>query len=118
MDVSALTGLLPLGGASVLLIYLLQIWLTERKSWQRERAMLYDLWMRERQDLTAAYRKEIADRDSDYQAHIESLRARLISMSDDMGTGSAGKAYHDQSDLVPERPADHLIGERWEGDPP
>lgn len=82
MDPSVLTGLLPLGGASVLLVYLLQIWLTERKSWNRERQQMYDLWMRERQELIDLHRVDISDRDLDYRSHIAALRDRVRALEE------------------------------------
>jgi hypothetical protein len=104
MDLTALAGLLPLGGASVLLIYMLQIWLTERRSWSRERKMLYEMWIRERQDLIEGHRREVADREHDYQAHVKVLRERLRDLMMDTGRSayqhpdSAAQQYHEQSD--------------------
>lgn len=42
VDPSSLGELLPLGGASVLLIYLLRVWVGERAAWRAERLELVE----------------------------------------------------------------------------
>lgn len=66
------SSLLPLGGASVLLIYLLRIWMVEQRRWGQERAQLI-----------AEHRSHIADREAEFIRDINRLRARVAELEAD-----------------------------------
>lgn len=68
--------LAPLGGASVLLIYLLRVWLIERAHWQKERARLQELWYAERQALVDLHRQTMKDLTDDHKMHLDEWRDR------------------------------------------
>lgn len=72
MDTSTLTELLPLGGASVLLIYLLRLISYERARWIRERATLIE----ECRTAVALKDADIERRERDHEKHLEQWRER------------------------------------------
>jgi hypothetical protein len=88
VDPTAVTSLLPLGGASALLIYLLRIWLTERQHWVDERTQLLE-----------DFRQQQEDRDADQARHVNALRARIAELE-----GEADVMRHHIADL-----SDHIV---------
>jgi hypothetical protein len=70
---SELTQLLPLGGASILMIYLLRVWVAERSMWRRERT-----------ELLEEHRKALADRDAECTAHLNYWRGRVKELEADV----------------------------------
>lgn len=70
MEIGELQNFLPLGGASVLLVYLLRLISYERSRWIKERATL----IHECRDETEALRNEIARHRNDFDLYI----ARLV----------------------------------------
>ena len=67
MDPSNISQLLPLGGAGVLLIYLLKILIAERHYWVTERENLTRQLERERAD----HKKELKQLDDYWQKRFE-----------------------------------------------
>jgi hypothetical protein len=63
--------LLPMGGASILLLGLLKVWLSERNSWVRERHDMQEQHRRERADLIT--RIQELERRSDGRQQREEL---------------------------------------------
>lgn len=79
MDPAQLTNLLPLGGASVLLIYLLRIISYERGRWIRERATLNEecraqLGLRDAE--IVRLNAELDRREADFERHLSRLDRR------------------------------------------
>ena len=73
-----LAQLMPMGGAGVLLVYLLRVWLVERREWVRERAALQDQNRTERNDLISRHR----EREAIDAATIDHLRDRVHTLED------------------------------------
>lgn len=84
MDIQSYSGLLPLGGASALLVYLLRIWLIEQRRYSTDLREREDRWAREREELIANHRADVADHEADYQRHIARLRERVRELEEQL----------------------------------
>lgn len=80
MDLQVLAQLIPLGGVSVLLIYLLGLLMTERASWVRERAVMIDEWNQERARMREEHRSDMARTTEDLSHNIAHLRSRVVEL--------------------------------------
>lgn len=79
MDPAGLSNLLPLGGASVLLIYLLRLISYERQRWIRERATL----IQECRDSIKLKDAEMARRDKENDRILQQWRDRFDQLRKD-----------------------------------
>lgn len=66
VEPASVTGLLPLGGSAALLVYLLRVWIVERRTWERDR-----------EALVAEHRQDLQEQSVDKDAHIRHLRERV-----------------------------------------
>lgn len=61
MEFNGLSELLPLGGASALLVYLLRILISERRYWVTDRARLVEQHAKEKEAIETYWRKRCED---------------------------------------------------------
>jgi hypothetical protein len=80
MDPGILTQLIPLGGVSVLLLYLLGLIMSERSTWTRERAALISNHTEERRQMREQHRIDMANATADLLTHIDQLRDRVAEL--------------------------------------
>lgn len=85
MDLSALVQLLPLGGATLLLMYLIGVIIQERRQSTVERNAEREQWQRDRTSLIAEHRAAATARDVDRERTIEYLRARVVELNREAG---------------------------------
>lgn len=69
VDPASFTGLLPLGGSAALLVYLLRVWIVERRTWERDR-----------EALIAEHRQDLLEQGIDKDNHIKHLRERVAEL--------------------------------------
>jgi hypothetical protein len=88
--------LLPMGGAGVLLVYLLRVWLVERRGWLRERAEIQEQNRTERNDLILRHREREAN-DADTIKHLRDRVHRLEDRTDNLADRlrAAGEDVHE-----------------------
>lgn len=72
VEPGGLSSLLPLGGASILLVYLLRVWMVEQRRWADERTAMIE-----------EHRAELADHEADYIRHVNRLRLRISELEAD-----------------------------------
>ena len=80
MDVESLARLVPLGGVTILLIYLLGLLMTERSSWVRERSTLVEQWAEERIRMREEHREDLLRATADLKEQMQYLRARVADL--------------------------------------
>jgi hypothetical protein len=80
MDPASLAQLIPLGGVSVLLLYLLGLVMTERSTWTRERTELISNHIEERRQMREQHRIDMANTTADLLTHIDQLRDRVAEL--------------------------------------
>lgn len=79
MDLSQLPALMPLGGASVLLVYLLRMIAYERERWIRERQVLIE----EHRAEMALRDVELARHDAECEKNMAQWRTRYDTLMED-----------------------------------
>jgi peptidoglycan hydrolase CwlO-like protein len=85
MDLSALSQLLPLGGATLLLMYLIGVIIQERRQSTVERNSEREQWQRDRAILITEHQTAMAIRDADRDRTIEYLRTRVVDLNKEAG---------------------------------
>lgn len=86
MDLASVAQLIPLGGVSVLLIYLLGLLMTERASWVRERAVMIDEWNEERARMRAEHRADMDRATADLNRNLDHLRSRVLELEGEVAS--------------------------------
>ncbi len=81
MDLAGLAQLLPLGGATLLLMYLIGVIIQERRQSTVERNSEREQWHRDRAILITEHQTAMAIRDADRDRTIEYLRARVVDLN-------------------------------------
>lgn len=103
MDLSSLSQLLPLGGATLLLMYLIGVIIAERRQATVERNNEREQWQRDRVQLIAEHRQAMMVRDVDRERTIEYLRGRVVDLNREAGEMRAAiasvEAQHHQCEM-------------------
>lgn len=81
MGVADLSQLLPLGGATVLLVYLIGVIIQERRQSTKDRNAERAQWQADRARLIAEHRAESVQRDEDKDRTIAYLRQRVLDLN-------------------------------------
>ena len=85
MDLAGLAQLLPLGGATLLLMYLIGVIIQERRQSTLERTGEREQWHRDRAIMISEHQAAMAVRDQDRERTIEYLRARVVDLNKEAG---------------------------------
>lgn len=85
MDLAGLSQLLPLGGATLLLMYLIGVIISERRQATVERNAEREQWQRDRNALINEHRATMENRDTDRERTIEYLRGRVVDLNREAG---------------------------------
>lgn len=83
MDLDNLSRLIPLGGVTVLLVYLIGVIVQERRQATNDRRADRTQWQDERAELIAEHRAEMAAGDADRDRTIEYLRGRITELNEE-----------------------------------
>lgn len=78
MNPSDFSGLLPLGGAGILLVYLLKILIEERRYWVAERTKL----MAENEELKVRHVKELEAKDKYWKRRCEEAERKAYGIGE------------------------------------
>lgn len=85
MDLAGLAQLLPLGGATLLLMYLIGVIIQERRQSTLERSAEREQWQRDRTALIGEHRAAMTARDVDRERTIDYLRTRVVDLNREAG---------------------------------